>query len=98
MWESNPPKQLFTTITGFEDQGAHQHPSTPIYSGCFAYVLIFYHKYTQEATVFSQKRENKQKIGEVRQKIHHGWDANLFHCQRSAERSISFTKASLPSQ
>ena len=30
MWESNPPKQLFTTSTGFEDQRAHQHPSTPI--------------------------------------------------------------------
>ena len=29
MWESNPPKRLFTPITGFEDQGAHQHPSTP---------------------------------------------------------------------
>ena len=29
MWESNPPRQLFTTLTGFEDQGAHQHPSAP---------------------------------------------------------------------
>ena len=29
MWESNPPGQLFTTCTGFEDRGAHQHPSTP---------------------------------------------------------------------
>ena len=29
MWESNPPKRLFTPVTGFEDQGAHQHPSTP---------------------------------------------------------------------
>lgn len=30
MWELNPPMQLLTTITGFEDQRAHQHPSTPI--------------------------------------------------------------------
>ena len=30
MWESNPPGQLFTTCNGFEDRGAHQHPSTPI--------------------------------------------------------------------
>ena len=30
MWESNPPGRLFTTYTGFEDQGAHQNPSTPI--------------------------------------------------------------------
>ena len=29
MWESNPPKQLLTTLTGFEDQGPHQQPSTP---------------------------------------------------------------------
>ena len=32
MWESNPPRQLFTTLTGFEDRGAHQHPSAPMYS------------------------------------------------------------------
>ena len=30
MWESNPPRQLFTTNNGFEDRGAHQHPATPI--------------------------------------------------------------------
>ena len=30
MWESNPPKRLLTPQTGFEDQRAHQHPSTPI--------------------------------------------------------------------
>jgi|GEM_PF-6569724 len=24
MWESNPPKLLFTTITGFEDQRVYQ--------------------------------------------------------------------------
>jgi hypothetical protein len=30
MWESNPPKRLLTAITGFEDQRAHQRPSTPI--------------------------------------------------------------------
>ena len=30
MWESNPPKKLLTPITGFEDRGAHQHPSTPM--------------------------------------------------------------------
>lgn len=30
MWESNPPKKLLTPRTGFEDQRAHQHPSTPI--------------------------------------------------------------------
>jgi len=29
MWESNPPKQLLTALTGFEDQGPHQQPSTP---------------------------------------------------------------------
>ena len=38
MWESNPPKELFTPITGFEDQGAHQRPSTPI---CASIVLYF---------------------------------------------------------
>ncbi len=30
MWESNPPMRLPTPNTGFEDQRAHQHPSTPI--------------------------------------------------------------------
>ena len=30
MWESNPPGQFFATLTGFEDRGAHQHPSTPM--------------------------------------------------------------------
>ena len=30
-WESNPPKKLLTPITGFEDQGVHQHPSTPVW-------------------------------------------------------------------
>lgn len=30
MWESNPPMRLPTPDTGFEDQRAHQHPSTPI--------------------------------------------------------------------
>ena len=29
MWESNPPGQLLTTCNGFEDRGAHQHPSAP---------------------------------------------------------------------
>lgn len=29
MWESNPPRKLLTPRTGFEDQKAHQHPSTP---------------------------------------------------------------------
>jgi hypothetical protein len=32
MWESNPPMRLPTPNTGFEDQRAHQHPSTPIIS------------------------------------------------------------------
>ena len=31
MWESNPPKRELTAITGFEDQEAHQHLSTPIF-------------------------------------------------------------------
>lgn len=31
MWESNPPRTLLTPHTGFEDQEAPQHPSTPIY-------------------------------------------------------------------
>ena len=26
MWESNPPKRLFTALTGFEDRRAHQRP------------------------------------------------------------------------
>ena len=30
MWESNPPRQLLATGTGVEDQGAHQHASTPM--------------------------------------------------------------------
>lgn len=29
VWELNPPMQLLTAITGFEDQRAHQHPSAP---------------------------------------------------------------------
>ena len=32
MWESNPPGQLFTTCTGFEDREAHQHLSAPMFS------------------------------------------------------------------
>ena len=36
MWESNPPGQLLTTCNGFEDRGAHQHPSTPIRAGIIA--------------------------------------------------------------
>ena len=36
MWESNPPGQLLTTCNGFEDRGAHQHPSTPIRSAIIA--------------------------------------------------------------
>lgn len=32
MWESNPPERLLTPQTGFEDQRAHQHPSTPMYA------------------------------------------------------------------
>ena len=44
MWESNPPKQLFATITGFEDQRAHQHPSTPIKRESL------YHTFTKDAT------------------------------------------------
>gem|GEM_PF-6293566 len=39
MWESNPPMRLPTPNTGFEDQRAHQHPSTPIYI-LSVYVLI----------------------------------------------------------
>ena len=38
MWESNPPKELFTPITGFEDQGAHQHPSTPVCNAILSHV------------------------------------------------------------
>jgi hypothetical protein len=30
MWESNPPKELLTPRTGFEDQKAHQRPSIPL--------------------------------------------------------------------
>ena len=30
MWESNPPGRLLATHNGFEDRGAHQHPSTPV--------------------------------------------------------------------
>jgi len=30
MWESNPPGRLLTADTGFEDQEAHQHLSTPM--------------------------------------------------------------------
>lgn len=40
MWESNPPKRLLTAITGFEDQRAHQRPSTPI---LFEAVVIIPH-------------------------------------------------------
>lgn len=29
MWESNPPGRLLIPYTDFEDQRAHQHPSTP---------------------------------------------------------------------
>lgn len=29
-WESNPPKQLLTTLTSFEDWREHQNPSTPM--------------------------------------------------------------------
>jgi hypothetical protein len=32
MWESNPPRKLPTPHAGFEDQRAHQHPSTPLFS------------------------------------------------------------------
>ena len=30
MWESNPPGRLLAPLNGFEDRGAHQHPSTPM--------------------------------------------------------------------
>ena len=30
MWESNPPGRFLATHNGFEDRGAHQHPSTPV--------------------------------------------------------------------
>ena len=33
MWESNPPGRLLAPLNGFEDRGAHQHPSTPM-GGC----------------------------------------------------------------
>ncbi len=29
VWESNPPRTLFTPYTGFEDQEAHQLPTRP---------------------------------------------------------------------
>lgn len=37
VWELNPPMQLLTAITGFEDQRAHQHPSAP---KCEIYYII----------------------------------------------------------
>ena len=36
MWESNPPGRLLAPLNGFEDRGAHQHPSTPMGSGIVA--------------------------------------------------------------
>ena len=39
MWESNPPGQFFATLTGFEDRGAHQHPSTPMSAPIIAWAL-----------------------------------------------------------
>ena len=34
MWESNPPGRFLAPLTGFEDRGAHQHPSTPMDGHC----------------------------------------------------------------
>ncbi len=42
MWESNPPMRLLTPNTGFEDQRAHQHPSTPISTDCYNKVYLLY--------------------------------------------------------
>ena len=47
MWESNPPGRLLAPLNGFEDRGAHQHPSTPMGSGIVAQLfqkskLFFY--------------------------------------------------------
>ena len=36
MWESNPPGRLLAPLNGFEDRGAHQHPSTPMGVGIVA--------------------------------------------------------------
>ena len=36
MWESNPPGRLLAPLNGFEDRGAHQHPSTPMGFGIVA--------------------------------------------------------------
>ena len=36
MWESNPPGRLLAPLNGFEDRGAHQHPSTPMGCGIVA--------------------------------------------------------------
>lgn len=53
MWESNPPRQLFTTLTGFEDQGAHQHPSAP---GCESQYTIAFPKKQWKKTFFPSLR------------------------------------------
>lgn len=39
MWESNPPKRPQAPRAGFEDQRAHQNPSTPI---CLWWLLLDY--------------------------------------------------------
>ena len=39
MWESNPPRRFLANITGFEDRGAHQHPSTPMGADIIAWGL-----------------------------------------------------------